>query len=105
MSVKQRVCVCIIDFFEKAPYLRETDRLHGSEPLHCVVRVSEVQPFALKIKNKMGAKTYKLDNLLEVQRTYQKPTTGTEQLCEMVIMTSSINTALRKQQQLSWSDT
>lgn len=34
----------------KSPYLWETHRLHGSEPLNRVVRVSEVQPAALKAK-------------------------------------------------------
>lgn len=33
----------------QAPYLREAHWLHGSEPLHCVVSVSEVQSFTLKI--------------------------------------------------------
>lgn len=35
-----------------SPYLWETHWLHGSEPLNRVVRVSEVQPAALKVKNK-----------------------------------------------------
>lgn len=46
--------VCLLKGEQVSPlvmvYLGEAHGLHSSEPLHCVVSVSEVQPFALEMK-------------------------------------------------------